>query len=561
MTSSATNEADLNKFSRYRSINYNLKIVFSCLTAIPFIVFAYIYFRIGSFNSALSGGLVLLALILVLNGFIVFRRMAEQIERLSSSISMSADGKTSIIEHAGDTRELAMIADTFNRTLAKLEDSAHELGVRAVQLSTLNEVRELVSKTIYTEKVAQSALDGAMRAVGSQAGYLAVQRKTTGIIHVVATSGIEGKIPESLEIESEESLAARSIRTSSPVLIEDIDADPDMRKRNRPDLGFPQVLVLPIIVKGASIGVLGLGKEKNAPVFSGEDIQFLQTLLHQVAYSFENARLYETLQQSHVELKKALESRKKAQGYLLASARMTAFGQLSVSIANELNNPLTGILGYAELALQSEPDGELRDNLAQIRDQAVRAGRINKCLLDFATTKEGPRKETNLNEIVNKALSLVRQNILQHGIVLDIKLADDPPSVMVDPVRLQEAFLNLLNNAVQAMTGLYGPPDEGDKIMIIQKKHLTIESGKKDHKAYVCFRDTGTGIKPENLKKIFEPFYSTRNRTTQVGLGLWASQSIVAAHGGSIQVRSKYGKGSLFIIFLPSETKNESLKI
>src|SRR4030042_5920252 len=120
-------------YKSLRGIRQSMKVIFSCLTAIPFIVFAFIYFRIGVFNTALSASLIILALILVLEGFIVFRRLAEHIEQLSSAILKAEKGVLEDVQKVGDRRELAMIADAFNRTLSKLENMARVLGVEGGQ--------------------------------------------------------------------------------------------------------------------------------------------------------------------------------------------------------------------------------------------------------------------------------------------------------------------------------------------------------------------------------------------------------------------------------------------
>jgi methyl-accepting chemotaxis protein len=147
----------------YRTIRQRLTLVFSCLMALSFCVFAFVYFQIGTFQTALSGALIALALILVLEGFIIFRRMAEHIERLSGTMEQAESGKLKQVQGAGDTRELAIIADTFNRTLSKLEETARDLGIKAIKASTLHEIREIVPKTIHMEEVAKVILE---RAIG-----------------------------------------------------------------------------------------------------------------------------------------------------------------------------------------------------------------------------------------------------------------------------------------------------------------------------------------------------------------------------------------------------------
>ena len=402
-----TSKSDADKgYSGYRSIRTELMVVFSCLTAIPFVVFGFIYFRLETVNTALTGALIAMVLVLVLGGFILFRRTVEHIEHLSSALSGTEEGDVKGIPERAETRELAIIADTFNRTLSKLEKTTRELSVKTIQ----------------------------------------------------------------------------------------------------------------------------------------------------------NSKLYQDLLKSKNELEIALDARKRAQDHLLASARMAAFGELSVSIVNELNNPLTGILGYANLLLASGiKDEEAREYLEMIQNQAARAGRITRSLLDMVSHKPGALVLTDINGLIKKSLTLTGARISDCGVSLTLRLADDLPSVTVDPAQMEQVFLSLLNNALNALTGVYGSANVPDKARHGPKERkptLRIETGQGKGKVHVSFRDNGPGISPEKLPRIFEPFYSTQGQVSQVGLGLWLSQRIADAYGGAIRVKSEPGKGSNFVVVLPLGIEN-----
>jgi len=303
------------------------------------------------------------------------------------------------------------------------------------------------------------------------------------------------------------------------------------------------------------MGALVLGRKRDNPHFEEGDVQFLQILLQQVAYNFENARLYQNLMQSKKELEIALKAQEKAQDQLLASARMAAFGELSASIANELNNPLTGILGYANLLLGSAiEDGKIREYLEIIQNQAVRAGQITRSLLDTVSAEPGSRVGTDLNGLISKSLTLSQGRMSDRGVDLTLMLADKLPLVTVDPPQMEQAFFSLVSNALNAVSGVYGCPPglDGERAGPAGRKpSLRIETWKGQDKVHISFRDNGPGIDPKDLSRIFEPFYSTQGRVSQVGLGLWLSQRIVKAHGGVIRVKSEPEKGSVFVVILP----------
>ncbi|MBW1945903.1 MAG: GAF domain-containing protein, partial [Deltaproteobacteria bacterium] len=521
---------------------------------------AFVYFRLETLNTAMVGALIAMVLVLVLGGFVLFRRTAEHIERLSTALSGVEEGKPEGLHEAAQTRELAIIADSFNRTLVKLEENAKELGLRALQMATLNKIREIASRSIRLDEVAGTILERVAGVMEAGAGYLAVKQDASPVLNIEAAFGLTEPISDTINSAALKKADGRFFDRPSPVLVEDTGKDTRLEILNIFSPAFPRVLYLPIVAKGTSIGLIALARDKTQKPFRDEDAQFLQTMLQQVAYSVENARLYEDLHQSNTELRIAMDSQKKSQGQLLASARMAAFGDLSVNIAHELNNPLTGILGYTDLILGSSlKEAEKNEYLKEIRSQAIRAGQITKSLLDFISSKPGSKIQTDLNALVVKSLSLIKGRILDHGIRLDLRLADDLPFVIIDPAQMGQVFFNLLSNALNAMTGTYksfsGMYEKKSKTE--GKPHLLrIETGKKRGKVYVAFRDTGPGIAPEDLPRIFEPFYSTQDKASQVGLGLWVAQRTADAHGGFIRVKSDPKTGSTFAVVLPLTEKD-----
>ena len=543
-------------YSGYRSIRTELKVIFSCLTAMPFVVFAFIHFGIETLNTTLVGALIAMALVLVLGGFVLFRRVAEHIERLSAALSGAVEQgrEAEGIQRPAETRELAIIADTFNRTLVKLEENAKELGRKALQMATLNEIREIASRSIRMDEVAVTILERVARVVEAGAGYLAVKQDASPVLNIAASFGITGPIPVTVNPEAVKTAESRFIERTSPTLVEDAAKNTALGTLNIFGSAFPRLLYVPIVTKGTSIGVLALARGEPQEPFREEDAQFMHVLIQQVAYCVENARLYHSLNLSNKRLKTALESWKRAQEELMASARMAAFGELALNIAHELNNPLTGIMGYADLvmggALEQE---EVNQYLKEIQSQATRMSRITRDLLDFVDAGPGSKTPTDVNELVKKAVSFIQGRIADHGIRLDLRLADNLPPVVADPVQLGQAFFNILSNAVNALAGEYRAPAgtaETQEAKKARPRLLRVETATKSGKTLVAFRDTGPGISPEHLRLVFDPFYSTQDKVSQVGLGLWVAHKLVTAHGGDIHVRSKPGEGSTFIVTL-----------
>lgn len=236
------------------------------------------------------------------------------------------------------------------------------------------------------------------------------------------------------------------------------------------------------------------------------------------------------------------EDLKKSQVQLIQSAKLAAIGELASNIAHEINNPLTSILGYAGL-IKTETDPLTRkEDLEIIEKEALRAREIIKNLLDFARQTPLKIEEVDINNVLKTVLSLTKSQARAGDIEVIEYLKEELPKVPIDINQIKQVFINIINNAIFAMPG-------GGKLWI----STTIDDGKDFVR--VGFKDTGTGISEENLTRIFEPFFTTKDASSGTGLGLSISYGIVERHGGKIEVDSKVGEGSTFIVKLPAEAR------
>jgi len=230
---------------------------------------------------------------------------------------------------------------------------------------------------------------------------------------------------------------------------------------------------------------------------------------------------------------------KRLQEAVVQSEKLAAVGKLAAGVAHELNNPLTGILSFAEeLKMDFDEDDPVRADLEIIVRETMRCRQIVRDLLDYARMSRPQRQNIDLNHVVERSLSLVKKQAVFHDIEFDVRLANDLPQVSVDPNQMQQVFLNLIINAAEAM-------NNSGKITIASNRHLD------GHFVEVAITDRGHGIPPKKIKQIFEPFYSTKGQQGN-GLGLSVVQSMVEQHGGKVKVESEVGKGSTFRIRLPA---------
>ena len=229
---------------------------------------------------------------------------------------------------------------------------------------------------------------------------------------------------------------------------------------------------------------------------------------------------------------------------IMKSERLAIVGQLAAGVAHEINNPLGSILIYSSLILEDLPEDSLeKENLEKIVDQTTRCKKIVKGLLDFSRQTEPEMKQDDIHHVIEDVLSLVKNQSLFLNVKITKKYAGTLPNIMFDKAKIQQVFVNILLNAVESMEG------QGE---------LTIETGYSADKKFinVNFTDTGYGIKKENMKKIFDPFFSAGHKPYSTGLGLSISYGIIKKHKGNINVVSEAGKGSTFIISLPIEEQN-----
>ncbi len=231
---------------------------------------------------------------------------------------------------------------------------------------------------------------------------------------------------------------------------------------------------------------------------------------------------------------------------IMESERLAITGQLAAGVAHELNNPLQGIIAYTHLLLEkTPPEGQLRETLGKVVDQAGRCRDIVRGLLDYARPVKPHKRPSDVNSILQQCVSLVENQALFHNIQVVRELQEGLPLAVVDPAQIQQVFMNMIINAAEAMDG-------------VGRLTLSTRVEPDDRHLEVAIADTGHGIRPEDMERIFDPFFTTKDQGHGTGLGLSISFGIVKEHGGTILVESEEGKGTSFIVRLPVKTAGEA---
>jgi two-component system NtrC family sensor kinase len=228
---------------------------------------------------------------------------------------------------------------------------------------------------------------------------------------------------------------------------------------------------------------------------------------------------------------------------LIQNDKMASIGQLVSGVAHELNNPLTSIAGLTELLLERNLPADFpREHLRVIHDQAERAGRIVRNLLTFARKGVPEKAPVDLNDVAARTSLLIMYELQLHGIELEQALDQEPVVVLGDRYELQQVLLNLITNAVQAVSGL--PPGRPRKIVVA--------TSRQDGEATLRVRDTGPGVSSQHASYLFTPFFTTKAPGQGTGLGLSLSYGLVQSHGGLLSYEPPSDGGAEFRVVLPS---------
>ena len=233
--------------------------------------------------------------------------------------------------------------------------------------------------------------------------------------------------------------------------------------------------------------------------------------------------------------------RRRLQDQLVQSEKMSAIGQLISGVAHELNNPLASVLGFADFLIESgEVPPKLAEPLRVIQQESQRAASIVKNLLTFARRQDQGRRPVAVGEVLARTVTLLRNQLIQLRVEQTLEVADGLPEVLASPNQLQQVFVNLINNAAQAI-GATGRPGT-----------VTVRARAWLDGVAVDVTDTGPGVPPEIAERVFEPFFTTKREGEGTGLGLSICQGIVKEHGGRLSLQSTGKAGATFTVELPA---------
>ena len=288
---------------------------------------------------------------------------------------------------------------------------------------------------------------------------------------------------------------------------------------------------IPLISKGRLIGMINLSHKFNKDIYSHEDIELLSTLANQTSIAIENAKLYEDLKQS--------------KSYMRRADRLASLGTLTAGLAHEIRNPLVTIKTFIQLLPERLEDEEFRKHFLNIASSEVdRISSLITELLDFARPSDPKLEFEDINSILDGMILLASTETKKKQINIIKNYTSNLPPIKIDREQMKQVFLNILLNSIEAT------PERGG---ITVNTRSFVKPGGEPY-IQIEFTDTGRGIPAEHLEDIFNPFFTTKDKGS--GLGLSISHQIIQDHSGYIDVESELNKGTSFFINLPFDQEH-----
>jgi two-component system NtrC family sensor kinase len=430
-------------------------------------------------------------------------------------------GYTAQYKGTGEFRELV---DSFNDMSVSLNESNRKVMRHLNNLSNLYSITLSFHSIADETEIYREIAYGVAELVDAEhCGLMLLEGEV--FAHKSPAVGLTEREIERLKIPKDTFLMGYYMPSNRRAILvnEDIDATPawDIDRT----LGVRNLLLVWIRQKGKMIGAIRVANKRTGP-FNEEDAHPLGILANNISVALDNAKLYS-------DLRKQMQELKSAQEQLIQAAKLVAIGELASNVAHEINNPLTTVLGYAELMREEKDFAGIMKDVDVIEKETLRAREIVRQLLEFSRKRSLNVRNVDINRIMEEVINLT--NIRRERNIEVRVTFGEVPLIQGDENQLKQVFINIINNALFAIDG---------------KGNIDITTRTNGDQVSAEISDTGSGIAREHLSRIFEPFFSTK-KEKGTGIGLSVSYKIIQGHNGHIDVLSEQGAGSTFSVVLP----------
>ena len=432
------------------------------------------------------------------------------------------------------------------RDVTKNKRAQEQIEWRNKWLATLNATSMAIGSSLDLNEIVGNTVEKILGILESVSIRIYRLNKKKQTLELLASRGLSSRFVENGRIKTRElgqGFLGKSLLTSETKLVIDPSNLDDPCADLFAEEGIQSAIYVPLVSKGEPVGAMVISSQSTLDL-SNDYLEFLSAIGNQIGVAIEKAGLYENLKNAYQELKEAQEQ-------VIAQEKLASLGKLSATIAHEINNPLAAVLTYNRLMIKQNRNGRLtperKDDIARYLDimssETARCGEIVKNLLAFSRQSKINIESRNIKEIVDRTLTLLSHDLEMKGVQVVKRMSSHLPQVQCDFKQIQQALLNVIGNASEAMVG--------GGVLTMEAKRST-----EGRTMEIKISDTGCGIPKNDLKSIFEPFFTTKEEGKGVGLGLSVVYGIVTRHRGTIEVESEPGEGTTFTIRLPLAVGN-----
>ncbi|HLF17539.1 MAG TPA: ATP-binding protein [Candidatus Omnitrophota bacterium] len=444
---------------------------------------------------------------------------------------LAAEGLT--VELKIPAEAVLPLEESLNKTDAESTQKAYQ------KLKTLYTISHEIGSVLKLGDLLNRILKIILDVLKADRSFILLIDETTGEMFPQYVHNREG-LGEKTDVAFSRTIANHVLNTGESILTSDAKGDNRfMEAQSVIHHGIRSTLCVPLKAKGQILGIIHVDTKDRILGFAKEDLELLTAICNQASIAIENAKLFDNLRKANKELFDQ-------QNQLVEAAKLSALGLLASGMVHEINNPLHGISMCNEMTEELLQKGKLEEaDVKQcleyevlVKDKVKHCQNIVKNLLAFARRKEVEMLPTNVNKSVDAALIIAQFHMSKTKVHISKRLKEDLPKVKADASQLQQVYLNMIINAMDAME--------------VKGGSLDITSCASEGKwVDVLFKDTGHGIPKDKFVEIFKPLYTTKPEGKGTGLGLAISKDIVDKHQGQILVDSAVGVGTTFTIRLP----------
>jgi len=534
-------------------------VIFVLVALLPLLLFVAVISSSGLISKTEAQFAALMAVIIACLGFIVFRRLVDQISRLAVKVRLApgepaaASGVVRGPERVpglGHVSEIGQLAGAFQQMLDDLRASTQRLEDLVFKLGTLNELVELSARSPKIEDLLPSFLQTTMRAVHASAGSIMLLDQEKGLLRPAASRGLPDEITDSAEVALGEGIAGKVAELGDAIVIESMEKDARFAQVKDSRQGSGSFLCMPLRAGDRVVGVMNLVRKEDTGTtpstprpFSTSDLQFLATLLTYIAYAVDNARLLEDAQESARQRQRVVDDLRATQAQLVRGETLSAIGKLASGMAHHLNNLFAVILGRLEILLVKAPTAPDARRYIEIIQRAAQDGaEVVRRVQRFSRVQPVSRATpVDLNQLAQEVLELTRPRWHNEAQLRQIRIDTELhlggiKAVAGELAPLREVLMSLVLNAIDAMPG---------------GGQLTLRTWSDAKDVHCTVSDTGSGMTDEVRQRAFEPFFTTKGPKS-TGLGLSVTYGIIQRHNGRIDIDTGPGRGTTVQITLPA---------